>query len=129
MDIINGRCLGYHVFIQDLVLAVTEPLPGALSLTVNGAAPNTTLYTLVATVQLSPAGTGPFFGLDMSAFTNFLLLYPMGQPTVATANGAGQYQFSLPAGTIPSPLPTQWRTIQLVGAGGYTGSNIVTITF
>jgi hypothetical protein len=80
-------------------------------------------------VPLSPAGTGPVFGLDPSAYANFVTLYPIGQPIVATANGSGQYAFSLPPGTIPTPLPTQWRIVQLFGVGGYRASNIVTITF
>jgi hypothetical protein len=55
-------------------------------------------------------------------------LYPLGQPTVATTNALGAYQFSLPGG-VPSPLSTQWRTIRLGGTSGYAASNIVTITF
>ena len=38
-DIINGRCNGYHVFIQDgppFSLAVTEPTPGAINMVVAG---------------------------------------------------------------------------------------------
>jgi hypothetical protein len=128
-DIVDGRCLGYQVFIQEVSLTVTEPSPGGLSMIVNGAAANATFYTLIATVQLNPPGTGPFFGLDPSALNNFLQLSPTGQPFVATANGLGQYQFSLPPGTLPSPLPTQWRTVELFGTIGYAVSNVVTITF
>jgi hypothetical protein len=132
MDIFNARCQGYHVFIQDgppFNLSVTSPAPGAISINVNGAVPNTTLYTLVSFVQLNPVGSGSFFGLDPSAFINYINLSPMGQPIIAPANGAGAYSFSLPGGSVPSPLPTQWRTAELTGPQGYTLTNIVTLTF
>lgn len=132
MDIVSGRCQGYNVFIQDgppFNLAITSPSAGAFSMHVNGAAPNTTLYTLVSFVQLNPAGSGSFFGLDPSAYLNFVNFSPMGQPIIAPANGAGVYSFSLPGGSLPTPLPTQWRTAELTGPQGYTLTNVVTITF
>jgi FG-GAP-like repeat len=131
MDIINGRCVGYHVFIQDgppFALAVTEPQPGALNMTVVGGVGNTDIYTLISTVIINPAGSGPFFGMDPSAYQNFLNLYPS-PPVFGQTDGAGAFGFSLPAGSVPSPFPTQWRSAQLVGPLGYTLSNVVTITF
>jgi hypothetical protein len=130
-DIVNARCVGYHVFIQDgppFNLTVTEPTPGALNMSLVGGAVNTPLYTLISTVIINPAGSGPFFGMDPSAYQNFLALYPY-PPVFASTNGAGAYSFTLPGGTVPSPFPTQWRSAQLVGPGGYTLSNVVTITF
>jgi FG-GAP-like repeat len=130
-DIISGRCTGYNVFIQDgppFNLTVTEPTPGALNMAVVGGAPNTDLYTLISTVIINPAGAGPFFGMDPSAYQNFLNLYP-NAPVFAQTNLAGAYSFVLPGGTVPSPFPTQWVTAQLIGPLGYTLSNYVTITF
>jgi hypothetical protein len=130
-DIVNARCNGYHVFIQDgppFNLTVTEPTPGALNMNVVGGAPNTALYTLISTVIISPAGSGPFFGMDPSAYQTFLSLYPS-QPVYGATDGAGAYSFALPGGTVPSPFPTQWRSAQLVGPGGYTLTNIVSLTF
>ena len=131
MDIINGRCIGYHVFIQDgppFSLAVTEPTSGRASTwSWRAASPNTALYTVIATTIVNPVGSGPFFGLDPSAYTNFLTLYP-DAPVFATTNGSGGYNFSLPGG-VPSPFPTQWRAFQLTGPLGFTLTNIATITF
>jgi hypothetical protein len=130
MDIINGRCIGYHVFIQDgppFSLSVTEPVPGAINMVVAGGVPNTALYTGIATVIVNPLGSGPFFGLDPSAYTNFLALYP-NAPVYGFTNGSGGYNFSLPGG-VPTPFPTQWRSFQLVGPSGMTATNISTITF
>ena len=52
----------------------------------------------------APAGSGPFFGMDPSAYQTFLTLYPS-QPVYGVTDGAGAYNFSLPGGTIPSPFP------------------------
>jgi hypothetical protein len=131
LDMIQGRCTGYNVFIQNgqpFSLSVTEPTPGALLLNLNNGAPNFTTYTLIGTVQLTPAGSGPFFGLDSSALQNFISLYPLGDPIVFTTNAGGDHTFSVPGG-MPSPFPTQWRCIQLTGPTGSTMTNIVTITF
>jgi hypothetical protein len=130
-DMFYGRCTGYHVFIQDgqpFSLSVTEPAPGALVYSLNNGAPNMTTYTLISLVQLTPAGSGPFFGLDSSALQNFIGLYPLGDPFAYTTDVNGDHTWSIPGG-MPSPLPTQWRAIQLTGPTGSTMTNVVTITF
>jgi hypothetical protein len=129
-DMVYGNCTGYQVFIQNgqpFSLQVTEPFPTALSLAVQNGAPNFTTYTLLSTIQL-PEGTGPFFGLHESALTNFIGLAPLGDPFVFQTDALGDHSFFFPGG-LPTPFPTQWRAVQLTGPGGYSLTNVVTITF
>jgi hypothetical protein len=123
----DARC--QKLVTTEACLQVTEPLPGALSISVSLAVPNAPIYTLIATAQRFPPGSGVFFGLDQTAFTNFVELAPVGPPFITMADSAGQYAFSIPAGTVPSPIPTQWRVLQFAGQAGLSLSNIVTITF
>ncbi len=129
-DMVYGLCTGYKVFIQlpRFTLILNEPAPGGLNLQVTGAQANQPLYNLVSFVQLAPAGTGPFFGLDSTAFLN-LVNAPGLAPMWATASPTGTYSFTLPAGTIGFTLPVQARSVQMLPGGQSAQSNIVTYTF
>jgi hypothetical protein len=131
-DMVYAKCVGYSVWIQvppPMLLAVTEPQPGALNIDVSYAPPNAALFNLASLVQLPNPGLGPFFGLDASAFTLFTAFYPS-PPFVGQASPTGSYSFALPAGTFPQTVPWTWqmRTVALTG-GGFLTSNIVTATF
>lgn len=129
-DMIYGLCTGYKVFMQipRFQLVLNEPQPGGLNLQVMGAQPNSSLYNLISLVQRSPVGSGPFFGLDSSAFLN-LVNAPGMQPMWATTNAQGAYGFTLPAGTIGFTLPMQARSVQVLLNGSIAQSNIATYTF
>jgi hypothetical protein len=131
MDLVYARCVGYKVFIQNpppLTLALTESQPGALLIEVTNAPPSGVVYNIAALVQLTPAGTGPFFGLDASAFSLFTLFYP-NEPFVGIANGSGNYTYSFPAGTFNQAVtwPLQARSAVIDGTTLQL-SNVVTKT-
>jgi hypothetical protein len=133
MDVVIGRCTGYNVFIQvppvptGLVLAITEPVQGAVDLQISNGAPNSAVYTLLTTQVVYPTGSGPFFGLSADAFTTFIALYPL-QPVAAVTNASGEYSFVAPGGSIPAGFQIQARSVQPVGPA-YDTSNIVTRTW
>lgn len=131
-DLIYASCIGYRCFIQaqpPLTLNLTEPAPGALALDVTNAPANGIVYNLACLVQLPGAGSGPFFGLDASAFTIFSLFYPSA-PFVGVANASGSYSYSFPAGTFDQSVPWTWqaRSASFVGPT-LVLSNVVTKTF
>lgn len=131
-DMVYGLCTGYRCFIQNapmFTLALTEPTPGGMSISVDGAPPNNQVFNLVALTQLVNVGTGPFFGLDASAFSIFTAFYPS-QPFVGSTNAFGQYSFVFPANTFPQTIAWTWqmRSVALVGTQTLL-SNVETRTF
>ncbi len=118
LDFIVGNCVGYHVFMQvppapTFTLDISKPSTGVLDFSISNAAPNQVVYTLVSTTPLTPAGSGPFFGLDVSAFTNFIALYGI-PPLTATTNASGAYHQQIPG--LNFPITLQARSVQIVGA-------------
>jgi hypothetical protein len=130
MDVISGLCTGYRAFIQvppaptGLVLAIDEPVQGAIDLSVSNAIPNAGVFNLFSLETWTPAGSGPFFGLGSDAFTLFVSLYP-GQPIFGPTDGSGVYTFSAPGGSLPAGFQVQARSIQISGAT-FLQSNVVT---
>jgi hypothetical protein len=132
-DMVMALCTGYKCFIQNLpplALAISEPAPGAMHIAVSNAPPNAVVYNLGCVVQLTVTGSGPFFGLDASAFSFFTLFYPQA-PFVGVADALGNYTFDFPAGTFNQSVswPFQMRSVTIVGPGQISLSNIATQTF
>lgn len=140
MDMIYAKCVGYAAWIQlppPMSLSLTEPAPGALTLTVDNAPPNSLLFNLACFVQLpttTSGGTsvavGPVFGLDASAASLFFAYYPQ-EPFVAVASPTGAYSYALPAGTFDQSFPWPWqaRTVAFASTGLMVLSPVVTATF
>jgi hypothetical protein len=131
-DMIYALCTGYKAFIQNpppFTITLTEPAPGGWNLFVEGAPANYSIFNFASLVQMPAGATGPFFGLDASAWTLWTALYPL-PPTVGATNGAGQYTYSFPAGTFVQTFPWTWqlRSAYLTGSTAVL-SNIETRTF
>ena len=132
MDMIYGSCVGYRCFIQaqpPMTLDLSEPAPGALTPNVDFAPPSGLIYNIACLVHLPVAGSGPFFGLDASAFTIFSLFYPSA-PFVGVADANGHYSYSFPAGTFDQSVQWKWQARSAAFSGpSLILSNIVTKTF
>jgi hypothetical protein len=131
-DMIYALCTGYKAFVQNpppFTITLTEPAPGGWNLFVEGAPANYSIFNFASLVQMPAGATGPFFGLDASAWTLWTALYPL-PPTVGATNGAGQYTYSFPAGTFVQTFPWTWqlRSAYLTGSTAVL-SNIETRTF
>jgi hypothetical protein len=131
-DMVYGLCTGYRAFIQNpppFSITLTEPAPGGWDLFVESAPANYPIFNFASLIQMPLGSTGPFFGLDASAWTLWIALYPL-PPTVGMSDALGQYAFSFPAGTFVQTYPWTWqlRSAYLTGSSVVL-SNVVTRTF
>jgi hypothetical protein len=131
-DMIYALCTGYKVFMQNvppMSLTLSEPAPGGMLINLANAPPSTVIYNIVSTVQLAAPGTGPFFGLDASAFLIFTTFYPS-PPFVGFTSPTGTYTFQFPGGTFSQAFPWTWQMRSAYVAGSQVVlSNVETKTF
>lgn len=109
-DLLMGFCTGIRVYRQvpDFRLTVTEPSPQVIQVQVTSGVPNTVLYNFISLAPAVPEGSGPFLGLPVDAFVNWVNLQV--PPIVTVTNASGGYLWSVPG--IPPGIAVQMRSFQ-----------------
>lgn len=109
-----------------LALSTMGAGDATFSLTTTPAIPNAEYFGLYSTVDHTPNGSGPFFGLGIDAIPFLYLPLAPNSPFHGTTDAAGGAFVSYPPGSVPIGLFYEGRVAVLdLGAGDVKLSNVV----
>ncbi len=112
------------------LLAVPQASGGILLRSLAGAWPYAEVYNLFSGNVSQPLGAGPLLGIVPDQATYFSVWQPLGtQPFHVLLDGAGLYEFLIPAGVVPAGVQADAVMVVLVPGAVLDVSAPVRITF